>query len=149
MSALRLRDVIPPHEVRDQDKLASLIAAYNSGATVTPVVVIDWTDSDRDGAQPEAISGSHRIAALREVYDDETALTEFEEIVTLDGDSLLRALADLAESDSDNASWAGYALEQLGDLADCRDVDFGRLCEALTKAGVLPEEARAALEDQI
>lgn len=59
-----LSHIIEPHRVRDDAKLASLIDAYQNDQAVNPIVLIE------DGhGNLYAISGSHRIAALREVYE--------------------------------------------------------------------------------
>ena len=54
---------VAPHEVRDQEKFAALVEAFENGDEVNPVVVLqlDATDS-----YPRAITGSHRIAAASE-----------------------------------------------------------------------------------
>lgn len=48
----------PPHEANDESKVRDLIDAYRSGAKMNPIVVIYET---------EAITGSHRIEALRRI----------------------------------------------------------------------------------
>lgn len=55
-----------PHEVRDETKLAALIAVLESGGELPPVVV------EPNGIQ--AITGSHRIAAYDAVGQDVPAL---------------------------------------------------------------------------
>jgi hypothetical protein len=44
-----------PHEVRDEDKLAAMIAVLENGGTLPPVVVLGY----------DAFTGSHRLAAWR------------------------------------------------------------------------------------
>ncbi len=146
--AIRLRDIIAPHEVRDPAKLAALVAAYQAGAAVPPVVVIDWTGTDdHDGAPPSALSGSHRLAALCEVHEGDTAADSLG-VVVLSGADLIDDLAGLAEGDGTTARAAEYALDELAALADDGGVDLSRLCEVLISTGVLPAEAASALEGQ-
>lgn len=148
--ATKIRDIIPPHEPRDAEKLAALIAAYGDGAEVPPIVVIDWTDSEYDGRRPSAISGSHRLAALLDVYDDEQPISIFEEIEMVSGEDLIDALTSIREEDSDRSGLAASALDVLADLGDpFHGADFGALCGALVSLGVLPEAAAAALVDQV
>lgn len=53
----------PPHAVRDQEKFSALVAAFENGEDVAPVVVLKLGEHDD---YPQAITGSHRIAAARE-----------------------------------------------------------------------------------
>lgn len=150
---MRLRDIIPPHEPRDHDKLASLIAAYNDGAEVPPIVVIDWTGSDHDGHPPSAISGSHRLAAICAVYDDEQDARHFDEIEVIDGADLLDDLDGLwtehGGDESEEEATIDRATRALDSLCDpFASTDFGQLCADLCALGVLPKEAVAALADQ-
>jgi hypothetical protein len=146
----RLCDIVPPHEPRDADKLASLTAAYTDGADVLPIVVIDWTDSEYDGRRPSALSGSHRLAALLEVYDGDQPANRFDEIETVSGEDLIDALTEIAEDDSVRGSLASDALDALAALGDpFASTDFGALCGQLLALGVLPEAAAAALADQV
>lgn len=56
-------DVEPPHEIKDEAKLAEIIASMQKGWFGRPLVVL------RLGRVYKAITGSHRIAAAREVLD--------------------------------------------------------------------------------
>lgn len=146
---MRIRDIIPPHEPRDHDKLASLIAAYNDGATVPPVVVIDWTGSDHDGRQPSAISGSHRLAAMRKAFDEDQPADRFDEIEVVSGEEIVDALTAIHDEDGPRSALAARALAELESLgAPFAGTDFCTLCAALCDLGVLPEAAAAALADQ-
>jgi hypothetical protein len=111
-------------------------------------VVIDWTDSDHDGRQPSAISGSHRLAAMREVYDQDQPADRFDEIEVVSGEEIIDALAAIDE-DSERGARAARALVALESLGDpFAGTDFGTLCADLCDLGVLPEAAAAALADQ-
>ena len=144
-----LRDIAPPHEPRDDAKLSSLVTAYNDGADVPPVVVIDWTDSEYDGRRPSALSGSHRLAALLEVYDGDQPANRFDEIETVDGGELVDALVAIRDAEGDRSDLAAAALADLDSLSDpFAGTDFGALVSALLSLGVLPEAAAAALADQ-
>jgi hypothetical protein len=144
----RLADIIAPHEPRDPAKLAALAAAYEAGAEVPSVVVIDWEGSDHDGRQPSAISGSHRLAAMREVYDEDQPADRFGEIEVVSGEEIIDALTAIDE-DSERGALAASALAELESLGNpFAGTDFGALCAALCDLGVLPEAAAAALADQ-
>lgn len=145
---IRLRDIIAPHEVRDPAKFAGLVTAYQTGAAVPPVVVIDWEGTDdHDGAPPSALSGSHRLAAMCDVYDTDAAADSLG-VIVVNGADLIDDLAGMAEGDGVTARAAEYALDELAALADDGGVDLSRLCEVLISTGVLPAEAASALEGQ-
>jgi ParB-like chromosome segregation protein Spo0J len=56
----------PLHEPDDTDKVADLTAAMTAdGWTGAPVIVIDGVDRGWGAGDPQAITGSHRIAAAR------------------------------------------------------------------------------------
>jgi len=145
-----LRDVEAPHEPDDAAKVAALVGAYGNGEAVTPVVVIDWSGSDYDGLSPMAISGSHRLAAMREVYNDENDIELFDDqIIVVDGDQLLRDLCDVADGDDvHQAANARQAMDELNRLAQRRSVDLGTVCHLLVLTDVLQTEAAEALSDQ-
>ena len=145
---IRLANIIAPHSPRDRQKLVALTLAYESGAEVPPVVVVDWEDSIYDGRQPSAISGSHRLAAMREVYDDQP-INRFDEVKIVSGEEIIDALVAIDEEDSERGPRAVRALVALESLGDpFTGTDFGTLCADLCDLGVLPEAAAAALADQ-
>lgn len=60
-SALNPDRVEPPHEVMDEDYAAQLAASMGrDGWQGAPIVIVE-----RDGGDPLAVTGSHRIAAAR------------------------------------------------------------------------------------
>lgn len=131
-----LSSVRAPHAVTDPGKLPGLVAAYESETDVTPIVVLTWPES-----APTAICGSHRLAAMWACLDGETDIEDmYDWIVTLDGEALYEALA----AGEDGAEAVGY----LDAMINGRGCDFGALCGALIRSGVLSEQAAAALEDQ-
>lgn len=133
-----LFSIRPPHEVRDQNKLAGLVAAYRAEQPVTPVVVLTDEDDDRYGY---ALCGSHRIAAAREVYAAEgrdpaawqidwieVDISEIREAAEAAGDeAAVEALAAIVADSSSNEVWIDW-IEPIW--------------------AYLPADARAALEDQ-
>jgi hypothetical protein len=121
-----LDTIVAPHEPRDQAKLAALVVAYTDNADVPPVVVV------RVGDRRAALSGSHRLAAMRAAYPRGTELDW--EVIEVDGD----AIYDGSSSDE-----ARLAIEQ---LAGAGPDDFGAAIDALLP--YLPADAVAALEGQ-
>ena len=145
---IRLANIVAPHAPRDREKLVALTLAYESGAEVPPVVVVDWEDSIYDGRQPSAISGSHRLAAMREVYDDQP-INRFDEVEIVSGEEIIDALVAIDDGDGPRSALAARALAELESLGDpFAGTDFGALCADLCDLGVLPEAAAAALADQ-
>jgi hypothetical protein len=118
----------------DRERLRALVEAYRRGDRVTPVVAIDFDGDVR------ALSGSHRIAALLEVYDsDATVDGDLDgEVLVLDGDALRRAI----DQAGDNT-----AARELHRLSEDRAGDYGALISALWEH--LPSEAQTALKDQL
>lgn len=146
---IRLADIIAPHAPRDRQKLVALTLAYESGAEVPPVVVVDWEDSIYDGRQPSAISGSHRLAAMREAFDEDQPADRFDEIKVVSGEEIVDALTAIHDEDGPRSALAARALAELESLGNpFADTDFCALCAALCDLGVLPEAAAAALADQ-
>lgn len=134
-----LANVRPPHAATDAAKVAALAELYEAQADVTPVVVLT-----REDGPAMALSGSHRLAAMRTVLDDDTDIDDVSAwIVQLDADELLEALQ---ASDSDRAPEAIRAIESLMDGRGAGD--FDRLADHLCALGVIDSEAAAALEDQ-
>jgi hypothetical protein len=122
-----LSALVPPHAADDPAKVAALVAAYRVDAEVTRPVAVDY------GHALVALSGSHRIAALREVYEAETDAADL--VLVLDAGDLYEA----AEGDPD-------AIRTLDRLAAA---DVGDYAEAIrTLWPYLDDEARAALDDQ-
>lgn len=82
---VRLKTIVPPHGVQDRAKLAALVEAYEDGQQINPPVVLVF-----GGGLAVALSGSHRLAALRKVYDETEDLDEDDpDLVLVDGDELL------------------------------------------------------------
>lgn len=103
-----LADIIPPHSVKDESHLASLVAAYESGAAVPPIVVLRRRDRDALG-----VTGSHRLAAMRSVYDDTAPLADDDSdvlFVDCDEDERLRRVYDRVRD--------AYAANQTVNAAD-------------------------------
>lgn len=84
----RLGAVRPPHGVKNFDKRDSLLQAFRRREPVTPVVVLTFR-----GHRPQAISGSHRLAAMKTTFGPTTTISSLPEyVITHDGDRLLRNL---------------------------------------------------------
>lgn len=81
---MKLSLVTPPHPVNEPALLASLVAAYQADAAVTPVVILDM------GSASVALCGSHRIAAAREVYEGDTDVEDLGWLIE-DGEALYEA----------------------------------------------------------
>jgi hypothetical protein len=54
-----MKHITPPHEVRDSEKLASIVESFRLGRPVPPVAC----------QGPTALTGSHRIAAYEAAYE--------------------------------------------------------------------------------
>jgi hypothetical protein len=124
-----LSHIIEPHEVRDQKLLNELVAAYEADQEVSPPVVLDY-----GGEAAFALSGSHRLAAMREVFEDDATelLVDGGLLVWVDGEELYHA----ADEDQEDA------LDRLGSGRG----DLGEIM--LSVMPLLDESARRALEDQ-
>ena len=91
MEMLDPNNIVPLHDAHDADKLTKLIDSMTTnGWSGAPIVVIPGRDYGWGPGNPQAITGSHRIAAARETGID---------IPTIDLNQLLDAhgiaLADL------------------------------------------------------
>lgn len=120
-----------PHEVTDQSLLSSLIESYEADKYVTPVVVL----ADERGVL--AVCGSHRIAAIKEVYNEDADL----EILT---DAHYLIVLDFAEV-YESADEATQAL--LDRIHAPSGDDLTDLCAALSRQ--CGGDVAAALKDQI
>ena len=116
-----------PHQVKDIDKLASLIEAYRTNQAITPIVV-----------QGElAFTGSHRIAAHRQAW----------KLWNTEADGWEDASEPELESvEIDDETWHRACtlrgVDHLDELGDWND-----LCSALYDASD-DEDVKSALEDQ-
>jgi len=72
-----LWEVVEPHPVRDRAKYESLLSAYGANRFVPPVVVMVTEH------EALALTGSHRIAAMRDAYGGATWVGLIEEYVIL------------------------------------------------------------------
>lgn len=126
---IALRNVIPPHKVNDPTRLASLVAAYNDDRPVTPVVALAFGDG-----LAFALSGSHRVAAAREAYEEDAGIVECLGWILVDGEALYATATPDVQARLDTLQ-AGHA------------GDFAELIAALM--AYLPEPAKAALADQV
>lgn len=71
LETLDPRRIEPPHEVRDEDKLAALVDSMTThGWLGAPIVVIPGEDYGWGPCDPQAITGSHRLAAAYEAGID-------------------------------------------------------------------------------
>lgn len=123
--------LVAPHKVTNPNLLASLIESYEADKYVPPVVVL----SDERGLL--AVCGSHRIAAIKEVYNEDAdleVLTDAHYLIVLD-------YADIYD-DADEATQA-----LLDRLHDPSGDDLTDLCAALSRQ--CGGEVAAALKDQI
>lgn len=141
----QLSDVIPPHEPNNHAKVESLIRAYENNFDVSPVVVLTWREWP-----PTAITGSHRLAALSEVYNEDVELDDLDGyVVPVDGEGIHAALTAMAlDDDADGRDWAASALAWLDIARSDQGADFNTLCEALSETGVLEPDAHDALQGQ-
>ncbi len=133
MNTCFLDEIDPPHEVRDQEQYQDLVDAYRSGVRVSPPVVLAF------GHRKVALSGSHRIAAMRKAFPgfDGESVEDLGLILVLDGNEVYETI---------EASGYGYPLLVLDRLLDGELNDY---CEAVCALyEYLPERAQLALDDQ-
>ena len=91
------RLLAPPHEVRDHEKLRSMIAHLRAGGSLPRVRVIRDATADDDGVAVDlAIEGSHRIAAWNAV-----GIPLEDQIVEVDEDHLDRAFEIMEDVEGD------------------------------------------------
>ena len=121
----------PLHEITDPAKVRALVEAYEQDRRVSPVVVL----VDERGLMP--VCGSHRIAAIKEVYCDDA------EICDLEGDGYL-ILLDFAEIYEDASEELTAMLDQIHAPSGDYYTDLCRLLSAECGG-----EVAAALADQI
>jgi hypothetical protein len=126
---MTLSMVVEPHAAEDAAKVEALVEAYTYEMTVPPIVVLILGDA------PWALSGSHRLAAMRELYDGDSDLTRLEErglVLLVDGEPLYERGVNADRAVFDRILASRYS------PAD--DLD--------TIRGLLPRAARVALEGQ-
>lgn len=121
----RLANVYTPNKVRDAAKVAGLVAAYEAGEVVRPVIVIEYCD------ELHALSGSHRIAAMLQAFGTRVETDDLEEYVEI-----------IAASDLDLSRDALAFLDSLRNASR----DESRLVDMIA---CLPESVRAAMADQV
>lgn len=121
----RLANVCTPNKVRDAAKVAGLVAAYEAGSAVRPVIVIEYCD------ELHALSGSHRIAAMLQAFGARIETDEIEEYVEI-----------VAASDLDLSDDALAFLDSIRNASR----DESRLVDMIA---CLPESAQAAMDDQV
>lgn len=123
--------LVAPHQITDRNLFAALVSAYQADKYVPPVVAL----ADERGVL--AVCGSHRIAAIKEVYEEDAdldILVDAHYLIVLD-------FADIYD-DADEATQA--LLDRLH--APSGD-DLTDLCAALSRQ--CGGEVAAALKDQI
>lgn len=121
-----------PHQITDPAKFGKLCSRYQLDLPVTPVVVL----AD-EGVAVHAVCGSHRIAALKEVYEEDTDLEDLEEsgyILSLDFDAIYE------EGDENMRGLLDKIHDPTGDY-------YAELCAALVKQ--CGGAVATALQDQI
>lgn len=122
-----IENIVAPHNAVDSALVARLIAAYSNDADVPVVVALDFGHSVR------AITGSHRIAAMREVFEPHCPCDGL--VVIVDGNDLYDAASD------------GLRIE-LDRLMDNKGVDFSELCAAIVAEGLVCDDVAALLDGQ-
>lgn len=125
---LTLRQAEPPHGVRDTTLFGSLVDAYRADRTVPPVVFLTFGEE----GIAYGLSGSHRLAAAKEVFEEDTELETLDWIV-LDAEPLYEAAGPQLQATLDR-------------FRERRAGDFGVLLQTLWP--YLPAKAQAALENQ-
>lgn len=96
-TTLNARRVEPPHEVTDDAKLEAIVNSMaRDGWTGAPIVIVN-----RDDADPLAITGSHRIAAAREVDADVPAV-DLADLLAAHGTTLAVLVADFTAAGLDD-----------------------------------------------
>jgi len=125
---MTLKMIVEPHAPVDTAKVAALVAAYGTSLRPVPPVVVLILN----GA-PWALSGSHRLAALRRLYGPETYLDDLVHVLLLvDGEPVYEAASEAQRATLDRILAGRYS------PAD--DLDSIR--------GLLPRRAQRALEGQ-
>jgi hypothetical protein len=91
------RALVPPHEVRDTEKLKKLTESMeNEGWVGRPVLVYDI------GRGPEALTGSHRIAAARNAGLEEIPVVMVDPAIGNYLDKTGRSIVDVSYEESKN-----------------------------------------------
>lgn len=127
-------EITAPHEVRDEAKFASLIEAYQTGASVPAVVVLDYGDWGM-----YALCGSHRLAAMAEACGDSDIS---DSLIVVSADDVIAAIEATPESDWTYAHTMALAAAKRATSWS----DFDVTVELLR--AYLPAAAQAALMDQ-
>ncbi len=96
------------HKVNNAAKVAALVAAYQRGDKVPTVVVLDLP-----GQYATALSGVHRMAALRQIHGDDCDVYDLP-------DGLVSVYDVVEMCDGESVDWdiVGRAFPPSGDAAD-------------------------------
>lgn len=121
----------PLHEITDPAKVRALVAAYEADQPVSPVVIL----ADERGLMP--VCGSHRIAAIKEVYCEDAEISDLAE----SGYLIVLDFAEVYEDASDELT---ALLDQIHAPSGDYYTDLCRLLSAECGG-----EVAAALKDQI
>lgn len=128
-------DIRPPkngHSASDHEKLERLVRAYERGERVRPVVVITgWRDKRQRAI---ALVGSHRVAAMKRVY--EHAHVPEKHLILIDEDMLASALSPEME----------VVLARYVDDEEIARHEYDLLLRAVAEAS---DALREALGDQV
>ncbi len=126
-----LSQVVAPHQITDPAKFGKLCSRYQLDLEVTPVVILTGSRG------LIAVCGSHRVAALKEVYEDDTEIETLENlgyVLSVDYDDVYNDASDELRG-------------LLDELHNPSGDYYTDLCRALSAE--LGGEVAAALADQI
>lgn len=120
----------PPHEVRDEAKLQSMIATLQNGGKLPPVVVCG----------DDAFTGSHRLAAWEacEITPDFLEISERDYILAV---ALMNGVNDLNLDDPDDVEFFHNHLNSEVN-------DYNAFCAALAKVSN-SDDVKNAIADQV
>ena len=122
---MELCNVYTPTEVRNRETVEGLVSAYENGCDVRKVVVVVYSD------ECHAISGSHRVEAMKRVFGRMEAIEDLEDYIIVVDSNDLDLSCDAIEF-LDSVRNGSRDESRLGSLVAC-----------------LPSEARAAMDDQV
>lgn len=93
------KSIVPPHEVRDKNKLVNLTESMKSGGWEgRPILYYDV------GRGPEALTGSHRIAAAKKAGIDEIPVVKVQDEIGDYLDDKGRSIIDMSHESADDIS---------------------------------------------
>lgn len=122
-----LDQVIPPHGVRDNDKVSALMNAMRNGEDI-PAIVVD--------TRGRAVCGSHRIAAYNALIDAGEDI-ESPVVIELTDEEMIAADEWAQSFAGPKGLWGGIDLFY----------DFDLLCRAIVET-TGRDDIKAALSDQ-